>query len=207
MNIYKLTNDSTFERIKQYYLIGYELRPKEERIRQRWEAAHALVMEAKVDIQAARILSKRFDVTLQQAYVDIGNAKNLFGDVRKSNKDALRYMVTEWAIDLFSKAKDKEDYYAAAKALEKIIKANNLDKEDQDLPDPSKIQPPVQLLSINFNFINTPWFKKIDPKAQEGLLELYNKFMAMIENSPMKDYLNMFQEKTIPLPDPQEDGD
>ena len=205
MNTYKLPEDTTFERIKQHYLTGYKITELDEEQRKRWEAAHAIIMDKETDREAAIILSKRYDISLRQAYVDISNAKNLFGDVRKANKEALRYMTTEWAINLLKKAELNEDYDSCAKLLEKIIKANNLDKEDQDLPDPSKIQPPVQLLSINFNFINSPWFKKIDPKAQEGLLGLRNQFMAMIENSPMRDYLNMFQDQPYQLP--EGDGD
>jgi len=67
----------------------------------------------------------------------------------------------------------------------------NLDKEDQNLPDPSKFQPPVQLLSINYNFINTPYFKMIDQKAQEKLLLLHERILAMAEELAVTDYFNM----------------
>lgn len=207
MNVWKLENNTLMERIKQHYLTGYEISAFDDSIRVRWEAAFASIMEKDTDFESATMLAKRFGISIRQAYIDISNAKSLFGDIRKSSKEALRYMVTDWAVALLKKAEKAEDYYAAAKALEKIIKANNLDKEDQDLPDPSKIQPPVQLLSINFNFINSPWFKKIDPKAQEGLMELHDKFMKMIENSPMREYLNMFQTTTMITEGEQEDGD
>ena len=193
MNIYKLPNNTLTERIKQHYLTGYEISEADDLIRQRWAAAHALVMNRESDAECARILAKRYKITTRQAYTDIRDAKDLFGDVRRSSKDAIRYMVTQWAIQLFKKAESNEDYYAAAKALEKIIKVNNLDKEDQDLPDPSKIQPPVQMLSINFNFINSVWFEKIDPKAKEVLLDLHKRITAMIMESPASEYLNLIQ--------------
>lgn len=195
-NVWKLPENTLFERIKQHYLTGYKIQGEDEKIRLRWEAAFAIILDKTTDSEAARIHSRQAKISIRQAYIDIANAKNLFGDVRNSKKEAMRYLVTQWAVELFKKAEKAEDYYAAAKALEKIIKANNLDKEDQDLPDPSKIQPPVQLLSINFNFINTPWFKKIDPKAQEGLMDLHARFMKMIEDSPLKEYLNLLQSPT-----------
>jgi hypothetical protein len=77
------------------------------------------------------------------------------------------------------------------KFLERITKANNLDKEDMELPDPSKIQPPVQLLSINYTFLNSEFFKLIDPKAQQALLALNEKVMALIDASPIADYKNI----------------
>lgn len=205
MNIYQLPEDTTFQRIRQHLLNGYEISATDEKQLTRWRAVQALMLEKKTDREVALLHSKNFNITVQHAYIDIRNSKNLLGDVHKSDKESLRYMVTQWAIDLLKKADDKGDYDACAKALEKIIKANNLDKEDQDLPDPSKIQPPVQLLSINFNFINSEWFKKIDPKAQEGLMQMYNQFMAMIENSPLREYLDMFQDTSHQLP--PADGD
>jgi hypothetical protein len=88
-------------------------------------------------------------------------------------------------------AKTKKDFRGMEKALERITKAMNLDKEDQNLPDPAKFQPPVQLLSINYNFINTPYFKMIDQKAQEKLLLLHERILAMAEELSVTDYFNM----------------
>jgi hypothetical protein len=205
MNIYQLPEDTTFERIRQHLLTGYEISAVDKNQLDRWRAVQALLLEKKTDRQIALMHSKNYDISLGHAYIDIRNSKNLLGDVHKADKESLRYMVTQWAIEACKKAEETGDNDTLVKSLEKIIKANNLDKEDQDLPDPSKIQPPVQLLSINFNFINSPWFKKIDPKAQEGLMLMYNQFMAMIENSPLRDYANLIQSNSYQLP--PEDGD
>ena len=205
MNIYQLPEDTTFEWIRQHLLTGYEISAVDKNQLDRWRAVQALLLEKKTDRQIALMHSKNYDISLGHAYIDIRNSKNLLGDVHKADKESLRYMVTQWAIEACKKAEETGDNDTLVKSLEKIIKANNLDKEDQDLPDPSKIQPPVQLLSINFNFINSPWFKKIDPKAQEGLMLMYNQFMAMIENSPLRDYANLIQSNSYQLP--PEDGD
>ncbi len=85
----------------------------------------------------------------------------------------------------------KNDFKTVDRMLERIIKANNLDKEEMDLPDPDKIQPPVQLLSINYNFLNSEYFKLIDPKAQQALLLLNEKVMALIDASPIAEYKNI----------------
>ena len=203
MNIYKLPENTLKERIRQHYLSGYELTKADDRIRLRWEAAHACIVDKTTDHEAAKLLAKRFDITTRQAYIDISNATDLFGDLRKTSKDGLRYLINQWSIDLLKKAMDTADYAAAAKVLEKMIKANNLDKEDQDIPDPSKIHPPVQLLSINFNIINSPYFSKIDPKAQQVIRELYERFMKMIEDSPAREYLDLFQQ--VPALPPSSD--
>jgi hypothetical protein len=79
------------------------------------------------------------------------------------------------------------------KAVERITRANNLDKEDQDIPDASKIQPPVQLLQVNFNFINSPMFKLVDETTQKAMLEQYDLFMQQVKLSPMADYTDVWK--------------
>ena len=78
------------------------------------------------------------------------------------------------------------------KALERITKANNLDKEDQDLPDPSKVQPPVQLLQLSFNFVKSEFFHLIDQKAQDEIMKVVAQVEAIIEKSTIKDYLDIY---------------
>ena len=120
-------------------------------------------------------LMKQYGICESQAYRDIRNSRRLFGDVRTYTKEAMRYHVTQWAIELLKLAKIKKDLRGMEKALERITKAYNLDKEDLDLPDPARFQPPIQLLTINYNFINSPSFKMIDAKAQEKLSGIASK--------------------------------
>lgn len=190
-----LAAESTFDKIRAYYLEDdVKLSAKEEEIRRRWSAAFAaMVNDHESDKTIVAMLVKQFGICENLGYRDLTNAKHLFGDVRKSDKEALRYMVTEWSKELFRLAREKKDFKGMEKALERITKANNLDKEDQDLPDPSKIQPPVQLLSITYNFINSPFFEQCDQKVKDGLLALDAQIKALLERSPMKDYLDLFQ--------------
>jgi hypothetical protein len=88
--------------------------------------------------------------------------------------------------------KMNNDPKTMASALDLLIKANNLDKHDLDIPDASKIQPPVQLLSVNFSFINSPMFQLIDETAQKAMLKQYDEFMLQVKISPMADYLDVW---------------
>lgn len=195
----KLAVESTFEKIRHYYLDeDVLLSDKEEETRKRWSAAFAsLLQDHESDKAVVTMLMKQFGICEVQAYRDIAAAKQVFGDVRKSSKEALRYMVTEWSKELFRLSREKKDFKGMEKALERITKANNLDKEDQDLPDPSKIQPPVQLLSINFNFINSKFFQYIDDKAKDEIMKLENQVRALIDRSPVKDYLDLYQVEDV----------
>jgi hypothetical protein len=188
-----LISETTLERIRLYYLKGnVELSEHDQQLRERWEAAHSmLINQNSIVREVVKMLMKVYNISDVQAYRDVYNCTRCFGPVGGMDRQALRNMVTQWAIEDYRKARVKNDFRAMDKFLERITKANNLDKEDMELPDPSKIQPPVQLLSINYNFLNSEFFKLIDPKAQKALLALNEKVMALIDASPIADYKNI----------------
>lgn len=188
-----LTSDTILERIKVYYLSGnIKLSEHDEKVRGRWAAAYSMLNNQRgVSREVVTMLMKTHDISEAQAYRDVYNCTRCFGPVRGMDRQAIRNMVTEWAIEDYRKASVMNDFRAKDKALDKIIKANNLDKEDMELPDPSKIQPPVQLLSINYSFLTSEYFKLIDSKAQEALLKLNEKVMALIDASPIAEYKNI----------------
>ena len=188
-----LGSETTLERIRLFYLNGKEeLSDSEEKIRLRWEAAWSMLINQNgVEREVVKMLMKTHGVSEMQAYRDVHNSTRCFGPVRGTDRAALRNIVTQWATEAYRKAVVKNDFKAMERFLFVIIKANNLDKEDMELPDPTKIQPPVQLLSINYNFLHSDYFKLIDPKAQEALLALNEKVMALIDASPIADSKNI----------------
>jgi hypothetical protein len=194
MNTYKLQESTLIERIRLHYLEDYDISKADAAILARWEAAHALVLESsETDQNIVKIMMRRFNISNVCAYNDIRNSKNFFGDVRSSNKQGIRYIVTQWAIDLFRMAKQSKDFFGMVKALERITKANNLDNDDQNIPDATKIQPPVQLLTMKFDIINSPRFKLIDDAAQKALLQLYDEFMAQVIITPLAEYADVWK--------------
>ena len=198
-----LASDTMLERIKLYYLSDdTKLSDHDEKVRGRWAAAYSmLINQRSVEREVVMMLMKTHDISEAQAYRDIFNCTRCFGPFRGIDRLALRNMVTQWAMEYLRKAEVKSDYKALEKLLALIVRANNLDKEDMELPDPSKIQPPVQLLSINYSFLNTEYFKLIDPKAQKALLELNEKVMALIESSPIADYKDILLADDTPYED------
>jgi hypothetical protein len=185
--------ETTFDRIRNYYSSEeIKLDPEDEAIRIRWGTCFMqLHDEQNSDRDVTMFMIKQFKISEGQAYKDIRNCRRLYGDIRTYTKDAMRYHVSQWAIELYKMSKLKKDLRGMEKSLERITKAYNLDKEDLSLPDPSKFQPPVQLLTINYSFINSPSFKMIDQKAQDKLMELHRRIEAMADELHVKDYLNM----------------
>ncbi|MEI7980421.1 MAG: hypothetical protein WCI71_02135 [Bacteroidota bacterium] len=199
----KLPIETTLEKIKSYYLEGeakVTLSAKENQIRCRIHSAYLYMLDS--TIASSELVVKKlintFKISESQAYLDIRSASNIFGDIKKCQKEMLRHIVTEWSIELYKTGKENKDYNLMSKALDKMIRANHLDVDDPDLPDPNKIQPPIQLLSLNFNFIKSSYFHKIDKRAQDEIMGVVNKIQAIIDDSQFKDYLDLFTEPQLP---------
>lgn len=194
MNVLAL--DSTMDRIRAYYAPGGEnikLSKHEEETRVIWEAAWINLLNNKsggTKERTVEMLKKLYKRSPAQAYRDISNAETLFGDVRKNQKEAIRYIVTEWAKEMFIDAKKKKDFDGMARALREINRANLLYKEDIDLPDPDKIQPPIQILQINIDFLTSQFSNVIDEKAKAKINRLMEQIIALVEKGKINDYLD-----------------
>jgi len=185
-----LGSEKTLERITQYYMSDKtKLSRRDNHIRVRWETAYSMLINQNgVELDVVRMLMKFYGISKMQAYRDVYNCTRCFGLVGGMDRQFIRHMVTQWAMESLQQAELMNDFDAIDRFLNIIIKANNLDKEDIDIPDPSKIQPPVQLLSIDYSFLKSEYFKLIDPKAQKALLNLHKQVVALIDASPIADY-------------------
>ena len=185
-----LGSEKTLERITQYYMSDKtKLSRQDNHIRVRWETAYSMLINQNgVELDVVRMLMKFYGISKMQAYRDVYNCTRCFGLVGGMDRQFIRHMVTQWAMESLQQAELMNDFDAMDRFLNIIIKANNLDKEDIDIPDPSKIQPPVQLLSIDYSFLKSEYFKLIDPKAQKALLNLHKQVVALIDASPIADY-------------------
>ena len=194
MNVFKMPDETVEQRIILYYADDYVLTKEDLLIKERIDTAHTLRhKEYSTDSFVVSTLVKRYGITSRQAYRDVAMSKRIYGHVSKEDKDELRHLINEWSFKLFEMSIKSKNLKGMEKAIERITKANNLDKEDIDLPDASKIQPPVQLLSVNFNFINSPMFKKVDQAMQVALLKLYDEFMEQVKLTPLADYTDLWK--------------
>ncbi len=200
MNVLPL--DTTMDRIRAYYAPGGEkikLTKHEDDTRIIWEAAWNYLLNNKeggTKERAVEMLKKVHRRSQAQAYRDIANAEMLFGDIRKNHKEAIRYIVTEWAKEMFIQAKKESDIEGMARALREINRANLLYKEDIDLPDPEKIQPPIQVLQINIDFLTSQFSNVIDPKAKDKINKLLEQIKLLVDKGKINDYLD----QTIEIP-------
>jgi hypothetical protein len=199
-------SDNSYDLIRNFILGKIEILPPNlDRMRQRWISAFTLMSESGIrsDRDVCLRLMQIYEICQDTAYSDIASSKRLFGDARRTSKDAERYLASETAKENYQtawtmfKATKKYHWYLAAVFQQKIhAKVNGLDKDDPDLPDPSKINPPVQILQINVDFIRSHFAQFIDPKAKEKINALMEQIENLVENSRIGDYLNT----TIEIP-------
>lgn len=130
-------NGTTKERIWAFYLDSetVALTDKEEEIRQRWSACFSLLTQYHSIQQAVQVMQSQFQISEAQAYRDARAAMELFGDVTKSDKEAYRHILFEYAMKIFQLAASKNDMTEMNKALNSMIKIKGLDKEESDIPD------------------------------------------------------------------------
>lgn len=180
------------EIIRKHYLEkDFKLSPKMEAIRRRWVAAHTLILESGFkDSGVVNVLMKMYNITERQAYRDIRNSRELFGYFQDGTAPYYRHLVTQWAVEMYRKAEIRQDLHCGLAALGRMITVNHLDKDEPDYPDPSKIQPPDQVLFIDYHFLQTHYFKMIDDTAQRKLLALNKKFWKLAKEFGVKEYLD-----------------
>lgn len=101
-------------------------------------------------------LQKRFkedEISRATAYRYIADAKYVYGTINRESKDYWRGVLIDLILETRRLARRDQDYKVMASCEANLFRALGLDKEDQDLPQLDKIQPPVQIYQIQNNFI------------------------------------------------------
>ena len=186
------SSESRRDKIRLYYKGELELSDCENEIRLRLESIFTYLIKNKcTDDEAVKFACKTHGISQRQAYYDVRDCKNLFGEVKEVSRTANRYIATQWAIEMYRMAQIKKDFRGMDRALKNFISANQLDKADPDLPDLSKIQPPIQVLSISLDFVSSPYFKMLAPEIQQQVVNLKKKAEDLFNGSPISDVMNM----------------
>lgn len=128
----KKIGDTTFDKIQAFYVSPdkYELSEANEKIRKRWIMVVSLMLKGFPKFKIANMLEKDFDMSQAQAYIDIRNAENIFGDIYKTSKDVEKLMWKEWVLDFKKRARRQGDLKAEAKALDLYAKYGDFEQDD-----------------------------------------------------------------------------
>lgn len=195
-----LASQNSNDKIRQF-ILGHidRISPKQRERMERMQSAFTYMLDGglRTDRDVAKMLMQRYGIGESQAYIDISSAREIFGDARKSTKESERYVASENAKKQFEyamgKYKETGQKYWIEFAIDqqKIhLKVNALEKDDPDLPDPSKIQPPIQVLQLNIDFITSRYADVIDEKAKKKINQLLAQIKKLVEKNRINDYLD-----------------
>ena len=99
--------DSSFDKIRDFIIGRVDTLPDHLQIvEKRWTSAFTLLgdNQFRSDRHVAKELRHIYGISEVTAYADIVASKRMFGDARKSYKDAERYLASENSKELFGKA-------------------------------------------------------------------------------------------------------
>lgn len=138
-------------------------------MRERWEACFSLLCQYHSPQQVVNVMTQRFGISIPQAYRDLRNSTELFGNASKSNKDAYRHVLFEFAMKIFQLAATKTDLTEMNRALLTMVKLKGLDREDADLPDFSMLQ-------------NNHYEIKLESSQMQRLSEILSKGIVNVDD-------------------------
>jgi hypothetical protein len=145
-----LSKANTLDRIYAWYMEGesVQLSSKELQLVHRYKETFSLMLEGKLDHEIVAHLESFLGISQRQAYRDLSDTKKLYGDIGKSNKEADRYMLTQYLMQIHQMAKDTKDLKEANKALATLAKIKGLDKDDPDLPSAETFKPHTYIINV-----------------------------------------------------------
>jgi hypothetical protein len=145
------------DKIRSHYLEGRKLSEKQELKRKQYEQAHTFRINGYSKEQTVQLLQEIGIVgSIAEAYRVCNCAERLFGDVNQSNKEGLRYILTENFMAIYRKARKDDNLKEANRALENVAKINNLFDPNQAPIDWSKIIIPIPVYTSDPNVLKGP---------------------------------------------------
>lgn len=134
----------------------------QEQKRKRLLVVQSLLSEGKPNQEIIGILKKEHGLSDAQANRAKQEAIALYGDLRKAEKEGMRYIIYDMAVQTFNKAKMVNRIGEMNKAITNMYKILRLDQEDIELPDFEKLKPSINVVVL-------------DSAIESGVKELFTK--------------------------------
>lgn len=172
--------DSSIENIIASYLDerNIELTPFEAEKKQQYEAAFTMLIDNSSIIDTVLKIEQLYNVSKATAYRIISGAETIFGNVKKFDKEAWRYIQIERKRRLIDFAIKDKNFELAAKLERDIDNLIGFDKEESQF-NPDKLKAQIYEISL--------------PNAVQKAI------MAMLKKGPVD--LNSFEAEEIPFED------
>lgn len=110
----------------------FDLKPIEDRIRQRWDFAKAQFLALSTYGETVDALMREFDISVAQARNDIRNMRHAFGNLDEVPKHIHRERAIQMALNAYKVAEEAKDADGMAKATKVYVTAAGLDRDETD---------------------------------------------------------------------------
>jgi hypothetical protein len=134
---------SDLDRIRFYYLDGKKLPEKLDEKRRRIEDIHSMLVAGNTREECVIHVSQTYGIQKSAAYALIADAMEILGDITKTNKEAIRYMMTEALMKIAHS--DNTDPETKIKAWAEISKINGLQVQTFEHIDLTQLLMPQQI--------------------------------------------------------------
>lgn len=143
----KSTEDTLDKIVRSYQDASYELSPLAKEIHKRLKAALSHMLAGNNRKLTVDYLVENFDISEAQAYRDVQATFKLYGDVNRVEKEGWKFILSEFAMEMFKQAKTNKDIEGMDRALNKLIRITGVTQEDGF--DPAMLQQHIIKISIS----------------------------------------------------------
>lgn len=160
---------STADAIIHYYRVDVDF-PLPDAVARRHKRAKFIynkMIEGEKSREIIVSAMKHFEMSERQMYLDMKLAREVFGSVEKMEKNIQRAMVDNKAKEILKKAINEDNLKEANSAIKNLIKLHNLDKENPELPDFSKLDPSLYTI-----ILDQQGMEITDKMTDQGVIDL-----------------------------------
>lgn len=143
-SVQKNTRRTNLEVIQSYFrgeLREVHLSDENKRYLKMYRHCYSMLLDVKSHKYIMRTLADEFELSERQSYRVLDDAKQIYSDVRKADKDINQHIAIEMAKKAFRRAKQSNSTRDMVEATKAFIKATGLDKDNVELPDFERLQP------------------------------------------------------------------
>lgn len=147
---------TTFDKVMNSYLPDNDggLSVKNEAIKQRWISIWSLISNRDPPMIAIqKHLDIYTDISQAQAYRDLKNANRLFGNLLKSDNESRKYILYQFALEDYNRARDNKDEDAADKAWKRMFLVSDTNKADDIHYNSEKLEDKEDHFTIDKNIL------------------------------------------------------
>jgi hypothetical protein len=149
---------------------------------ERWEFADNLIQKHGICRTSIALHRQKFSIDQATVYRDFDSAMQVYGSIHRNQKDYMRHVHLQKVYKALDWAEDERDIKAYIRAVAELRKNAQFEKEDQEVPDWSRLQPPQWMVGFFPELLNNPLPENWENQVQK-LIQTKRKKDLSIEDA------------------------